>query len=99
MVSALVSSTGAMDWAGAPGNFTSQLREAGLPPDLPAAVVQEGTTPRQRVVIGTLADIAERALAADLTTPATTIIGEVVNALRETQKTVACWRYTNHYAS
>ena len=64
------------------GNFTSQLREAGLPSDLPAAVIQEGTTPDQRVVTGTLADIAERALAANLTAPATTVIGEVVNALR-----------------
>jgi uroporphyrin-III C-methyltransferase len=63
------------------GNFTSQLREAGLSPDLPAAVIQEGTTSRQRAVIGTLADIAERALAANLTSPATTVIGEVVNAL------------------
>ena len=81
------------------GNFTSQLREAGLPPDLPAAVIQEGTTPRQRVVIGTLADIAERALAADLTAPATTIIGEVVNALSEAQKALACWGYTNNCTS
>jgi len=81
------------------GNFTSQLREAGLPPDLPAAVIQEGTTPRQRVVIGTLADIAERALAANLTAPATTVIGEVVNALRETQQALACWEYTNHSTS
>jgi uroporphyrin-III C-methyltransferase len=63
------------------GNFTSRLREAGLSPDLPAAVIQEGTTLRQLVVIGTLADIAERALAANLTSPATTVIGDVVNAL------------------
>lgn len=61
--------------------FTCRLREAGLPPNLPAAVIQEGTTPRQQIVIGTLADIAERALAANLTAPATTVIGEVVNAL------------------
>jgi uroporphyrin-III C-methyltransferase len=60
------------------GDFTHRLREAGLSPDLPAAVIQEGTTPRQRIVVGTLADIAERALAAGLASPATTVIGHVV---------------------
>jgi uroporphyrin-III C-methyltransferase len=65
------------------GDFTRRLREAGLSPDLPAAVIQEGTTPRQCVVTGTLADIAERALAAGLSSPATTVIGDVVNALAE----------------
>ncbi len=59
-------------------DFTRRLLEAGLTPDLPAAVIQEGTTPRQRIVTGTLADIAERALAAGLSSPATTVIGRVV---------------------
>ena len=62
-------------------DFTHLLREAGLSSELPAAVIQEGTTSRQRVVTGTLADIAERALAAGLSSPATTVIGNVVNAL------------------
>lgn len=64
-------------------DFTRRLREAGLSPDLPAAVIQEGTTTRQRVVTGTLADIAERALSAGLSSPATAVIGNVVNALGE----------------
>ncbi|MEO6889019.1 MAG: uroporphyrinogen-III C-methyltransferase [Ktedonobacteraceae bacterium] len=64
--------------------FTRQLREAGASSDLPAAVIQEGTTARQRVVTGTLADIAERALAAGLSSPATTVIGQVVHSLAET---------------
>jgi uroporphyrin-III C-methyltransferase len=59
-------------------DFTRRLLEAGLAPDMPAAVIQEGTTPRQRMVMGTLADIAERALAAGLSSPATTVIGRVV---------------------
>src|SRR5437588_8115146 len=59
-------------------DFTHRLLEAGLAADLPAAVIQEGTTPRQRIVTGTLADIAERALAAGLSSPATTVIGKVV---------------------
>src|SRR5579859_2350963 len=65
------------------GDFTRRLSEAGLSPDLPAAVIQEGTTPGQCVVTGTLVDIAERALAAGLSSPATTVIGNVVNALAE----------------
>jgi uroporphyrin-III C-methyltransferase len=59
-------------------DFTRRLLEAGMTPDLAAAVIQEGTTPRQRIVTGTLANIAERALAAGLSSPATTVIGDVV---------------------
>lgn len=59
-----------------------QLIEHGLPPDWPAAVVQQGTTPRQRVVVGTLATLAEQVSAADLRPPCLTIVGEVVR-LRE----------------
>lgn len=61
--------------------FARRLQNAGLSPDLPAAVIQEGTTSRQRVVTGTLADIAERAQAAGLSSPAVTVIGNVVEAL------------------
>jgi uroporphyrin-III C-methyltransferase len=60
-------------------DFTRRLIEAGLAPDLPAAVIQEGTMPGQRIVTGTLMDIAERALAAGLSSPATTVIGHVVS--------------------
>jgi uroporphyrin-III C-methyltransferase len=63
--------------------FTRRLMEAGLDPTLPAAVIQEGTTSVQRVIIGTLLDIAERAIRAGLRSPATTVIGSVVS-LRET---------------
>lgn len=59
-------------------DFTRRLIEAGLAGDTPAAVIQEGTTPRQRVVSGTLATIAARAQEADLRPPATTVIGDVV---------------------
>ncbi|HEY7419103.1 MAG TPA: uroporphyrinogen-III C-methyltransferase [Ktedonobacteraceae bacterium] len=59
-------------------DFTQRLIDAGLAGDTPAAVIQEGTTERQRTVSGTLATIAERALAANLHPPATTVIGDVV---------------------
>ena len=60
-----------------------KLVEHGLPPDMPAAVVQQGTTVEQRVVTGTLADLAERVEAAGLQSPCLTIVGEVVR-LRDT---------------
>jgi siroheme synthase len=43
----------------------------------PVAVVQEASTPRQREVFGTLADIAERVQAAGIEAPATVIVGKV----------------------
>ena len=59
-------------------HLTQKLIAHGMDAHLPAAVVQEGTTPRQRVVLGTLATIAECALKEGLSTPALTIIGSVV---------------------
>ena len=58
--------------------FTQKLIAHGMDVHVPAAVIQEGTTSRQRVVVGTLATIAERALKEGLSTPALTIIGSVV---------------------
>ncbi len=49
-----------------------------LPATTPAAIVQEGTTPRQRVVSGTLADLPELAAAAGIKPPTLVIVGEVV---------------------
>ncbi|GCE05787.1 uroporphyrinogen-III C-methyltransferase [Dictyobacter aurantiacus] len=60
-------------------DVTRQLIEGGLDPATPAAVIQEGTTPQQRTVTGTVADIAQRAADAQLDSPALTIIGSVVN--------------------
>ncbi len=49
----------------------------GRDPATPVAVVQEGTTPRQREVRGTLADIAERVAEAGVEAPAAVIVGPV----------------------
>lgn len=58
------------------------LIEHGRPADTPAAVVQWASLPKQRTVVGTVADIYERASKAGLQLPAITIVGEVVR-LRE----------------
>lgn len=59
-----------------------KLIEHGVSADMPVAVVQQGTTPRQKVVTATLADLAEKVAAAEMKPPCLTIIGEVVK-LRE----------------
>jgi uroporphyrinogen III methyltransferase/synthase len=64
-------------------DIARELQANGLSPGTPVAVVQWGTTPEQRTVTGTLADIAERVAGEGLTPPAITVVGEVVK-LRET---------------
>ncbi|HJZ88383.1 MAG TPA: uroporphyrinogen-III C-methyltransferase [Polyangia bacterium] len=62
-------------------NLTA-LVEHGRDPKTPAALIEWGTLPRQRVVTGTLADLAARAEAAGLQPPAMLVVGDVVR-LRE----------------
>ena len=61
----------------------AKLIEHGMPPNTPAATVHWGTTPRQRTVTGTIADLAAKVAEAKLAPPALTIVGKVVS-LRET---------------
>jgi len=58
--------------------ITQRLLNAGLHPDTPVAVIQQGTVPQQRMVADTLVSIAERARAAKIASPAVTVIGAVV---------------------
>ncbi len=51
---------------------------AGADPDMPVAVVENGTRPNQKVVTGTIASIAEDARTAGIKGPALIIIGTVV---------------------
>ena len=53
--------------------------------DMPVALISKGTTPEQKVVVGTLADIASKVAQHHIQAPTLTIIGEVVN-LREQLK-------------
>lgn len=55
-----------------------RLIEDGRNPDEPAAVIEWGTTPRQRTVVGPLHSIASLAAEAGIQPPATAVIGKVV---------------------
>lgn len=59
-----------------------RLIEYGQRPDMPVALVSKGTTPEQKVVVGTLSDIVSQVSAHQIQAPTLTIIGEVVR-LRE----------------
>jgi len=89
--------THAVDWAGltkVPGTLVvlmglrniqaiaSTLISHGRSPDTPVAIVSRGTTGRQQTIVGTLDTIAELASRSDISPPAVTVIGEVVD-LRE----------------
>lgn len=55
-----------------------RLIEHGRAPSTPAAVIEWGTLPRQRVVSGTLETIAAAVSAAGVGSPAVTVVGDVV---------------------
>lgn len=59
-----------------------ELIAHGQRPDMPVALVSKGTTAEQKVVVGTLADIASKVTEHHIVPPTLTIIGEVVR-LRE----------------
>jgi uroporphyrin-III C-methyltransferase/precorrin-2 dehydrogenase/sirohydrochlorin ferrochelatase len=54
------------------------LVTADRPAETPVALVEDGFGPRQRVTVGTLADIAERAAAVGVRPPAVIVVGDVV---------------------
>jgi uroporphyrin-III C-methyltransferase len=55
------------------------LVESGRSPDEPAAVIERGTTVDQRSMISTLADLPSRAAEKRIGSPATLVVGPVVN--------------------
>ncbi len=63
--------------------IAEELISHGKDPKTPAAVVQAGTTARQRCVTGVLSSIAETAKEAGIETPAITVVGEVVTLQKE----------------
>lgn len=59
-------------------HICQQMIAHGLSPETPAAIVQQGTTPQQKVVTGTLTTLYANAIASQLKPPSLIIIGEVV---------------------
>ncbi|MBD0292800.1 MAG: uroporphyrinogen-III C-methyltransferase [Jiangellaceae bacterium] len=57
---------------------TRELIEHGRDPATPAAVVEDGYGPRQRVTVGTLATIGDLADERDVRPPAVVVVGDVV---------------------
>jgi uroporphyrin-III C-methyltransferase len=58
--------------------ITLYLLDGGLNPATPAAVIEQGTLPQQRVVTGTLENIAQLARTARIQSPSLVVIGPVV---------------------
>ena len=59
--------------------ISEKLQEHGMSPDIPAALIEQGTTSNQRVHIGTVASLPQLVQESGVRAPTLTIIGEVVN--------------------
>jgi uroporphyrin-III C-methyltransferase/precorrin-2 dehydrogenase/sirohydrochlorin ferrochelatase len=57
--------------------IVERLHAQGAPLERPVAIVERATLPEQRVLAGTLRDIAERALQAGIGAPALLIVGDI----------------------
>jgi uroporphyrin-III C-methyltransferase/precorrin-2 dehydrogenase/sirohydrochlorin ferrochelatase len=64
------------------GILMEQLAAHGADPETPAAVIDNGTRPEQRIVTGTISNLHEKVLEAQFSGPSMIIIGSVVT-LRE----------------
>ena len=62
--------------------IAGRLIQHGRSPETPISLVHWGTTPQQKTLEGTLADIAQKAEAVNFRNPAAIVVGDV-NALRE----------------
>lgn len=60
-------------------HIAEELMTAGLPSDTPAAAVENGTTPRQRRVLGTIATLPRLTAEAQLKAPTLIVVGKVVS--------------------
>ncbi len=63
--------------------IAENLIKIGRPEDTPCAVISKGTTPEQKSVTGTLADIHIKVKDADIQTPALIVVGKVVELKKD----------------
>jgi len=62
--------------------IAKSLMEHGRAPETPVAVINRGTVPEQKTIVGTLQDIADQAQKEEVKPPAIIVVGDIVN-LRE----------------
>jgi uroporphyrinogen III methyltransferase / synthase len=63
--------------------ITREMLANGVRPDLPVALVRWATTGKQRTLIGTLENIAQRAAEAEFEAPAVAVFGDVVDLRKD----------------
>ena len=71
------------------GEIAARLVEHGRPASTPVAVIENGTRPAQRTVVGELANIAARVKETGVGAPAVIVVGEVVT-MRQTLRWFDC---------
>jgi len=57
------------------------LSTGGYPEEMPVSIIENATTPKQRVIVGTLRTINEIAMKEQAKAPAIIVVGFVNNAL------------------
>lgn len=63
--------------------LTDKLSDSGMCPSTPAALIEKGCTPEQRVITGTLAELTEMKNTHQIQSPALIVIGHVVTVSQQ----------------
>ena len=61
------------------GIICKQLSSGGMYKKTPVAVIQDGTTPKQKMITGTISNIAQKVKRSKIEPPSIIIIGKVVS--------------------
>lgn len=77
-------------------DITQNLLTHGLPETMPAAIIERGTTPHQRVLITTLAALPDMVKTQNIQSPSLVIIGQVVSLSTVTK---ASYDFSGRYAT
>ena len=59
--------------------ISKELVKGGMSKDMPVAVIQNGTTPQQKMITGTISNISSKIKRNKIMPPTNIIIGRVVN--------------------
>ncbi|MCL4367580.1 MAG: precorrin-4 C(11)-methyltransferase [Actinobacteria bacterium] len=79
--------------AGMIERVVAELRDGGYPEETPVAVVYRATWPDQRILRGTISDIAATVRAAGITRQALILVGEALRPIEEGEPTAASLLY------